>query len=869
MPRLVIDDLEVEVPKGTKVIEAAERLGIVIPRFCYHEALGSVGACRMCAVKFVQGPFKGVQMSCMIDAQDGMVVSTTDEEAVQFRKRVIELLMMNHPLDCPVCDEGGQCLLQDETWSSGHGIRRYRGKKRTYRDQYLGPFIQHEMNRCIHCYRCSRYYQEFAGYRDLGPMQIGDRIYFGRFSDGKLESPFSGNLVDICPTGVYTDKTARFKVRRWDLQRAPSLCNQCSLGCNTIGNAYYRGVMRVEARFNHDVNGYFICDAGRFGFSYTNGGEDHKGRPWFAMVDGKAVCAKTALGKAAEALGRISQKYGPGAIAAIGSHRNSLETQCMLKRICRTKNWVGPVFFSDPARRRKTRSAVECLDLETAASMREIENADFIVIVGADPVNEAGMAALAIRQASRKKAPVVVIDPRPVELPFDFELIPAAPGEIELYLAAIVAGAVKKDAKIPGKEAGGWTAPGVGTQTFGGGETEGDRTTDEISTLREAAGFYRALMEGCRDLELPSRTSFLSECLSSAKRPVIVCGTDVTRETTPAFAADCVQLLRAAGKDARLFYILQGAGSFGSALMSGLSGPDLTELIADIEKGAIRALLVAESDPFHYYPDRSRLDLAISKLEVLIAIDYLPTETVNRAAVFCPSSTIFETGSTYINQEGRVQFARRVHHGGMPIWGGEHPERVYGELVPGADHLPAWRALGEIAGDAMPEGEPGKIFPGGFFAAEHSALEGLAQGAQAADGMRILPGKSGREDRWKSLSAKSGKRPKISEGLELLTVEWMFGTTEFSAYSDSIKAGLSEPHMAMNSKDAQRAGLCDGDRVLLELDGGELETVVCVSDRTAEGVLIVPRHQSLDWRKMRSASVWVPPEKIRKTGQGA
>ena len=156
MPRLIIDDLEVDVPKGTKVIDAAERLGIIIPRFCYHEALGSVGACRMCAVKFIQGPFKGVQMSCMIDAQDGMVVSTTDEEAVQFRQRVIELLMMNHPLDCPVCDEGGQCLLQDETVSGGHAIRRYRGKKRTYRDQYLGPYIQHEMNRCIHCYRCSQ-----------------------------------------------------------------------------------------------------------------------------------------------------------------------------------------------------------------------------------------------------------------------------------------------------------------------------------------------------------------------------------------------------------------------------------------------------------------------------------------------------------------------------------------------------------------------------------------------------------------------------------------------------------------------------------------------------------------------------------------
>jgi len=143
MPRLMIDEQVIEVPSGTRVIDAAEMLGIMIPRFCYHEALGSVGACRMCAVKFVDGPVKGIQMSCMVDAQDGMVVSTTDEEAVAFRKFIIECLMLNHPHDCPVCDEGGQCLLQDETVSGGHGIRKYLGKKRTYRDQYLGPFIAH------------------------------------------------------------------------------------------------------------------------------------------------------------------------------------------------------------------------------------------------------------------------------------------------------------------------------------------------------------------------------------------------------------------------------------------------------------------------------------------------------------------------------------------------------------------------------------------------------------------------------------------------------------------------------------------------------------------------------------------------------
>jgi NADH-quinone oxidoreductase subunit G len=831
MPRLVIDDLEVEVPKGSKVIDAAERLGIIIPRFCYHEALGSVGACRMCAVKFIQGPFKGVQMSCMVDAQDGMVVSTTDQEAVQFRKRVIELLMMNHPLDCPVCDEGGQCLLQDETVSGGHGVRRYRGRKRTYRDQYLGPYIQHEMNRCIHCYRCSRFYQEFAGYKDLGPLQIGDRLYFGRFSNGKLESPFSGNLVDICPTGVYTDKSARFKVRRWDLQRAPSLCNLCSLGCNTVGNAHYRGVMRVEARYNHDVNGYFICDAGRFGFSYSNGGAGHKKRPWTARVGGSAVSVQTAFAKARESLGNIAEKYGPSAIAAAGSTRNSLESQCMLKRICRTREWRGPLFFCDPAKLRKTRSALKALDGEIAVSMREIEKADFVIIAGADPLNEAGMAALALRQASRRQAPIVTIDPRSVFLSCNFEHIPATPDEIELYLGMLARKAVEKDSAAFGEE---------------------------------AKGFYRALAADHGDRELMARIGQLAEQLGSSKRPVIICGTDVTRETTPAFAADCARLLGLTGKQAGLFYVLPGAGAFSAALLSGADGQAFADVVSDIENGLVRALVVLESDPFHHYPDRARLDRAISKLELLIAIDYFPTETVKRAGIFCPASTIFETGSTFINQEGRAQFAKQVHHGGVPIWGGEHLPREYRDFVPGGDHLPAWKALWEIAGISMPDTRLSDISPGEFIPTEHTAFEVFDANNYPVDGIRILQGKSGNGYFHAPRGIESLEKPKSSEGLELLMVEWMFGTTEFSAWADSLEAGITGPYMSMHLKDAEHAGLCDGDRVSVELGNGTLEITVSVSDRTAEGTLVIPRHQSLDWRKMKDFGVRVLPENIRK-----
>ena len=258
MAKLTIDNREIEVAAGTKVIEAAERLGIMIPRFCYHPALGPVGACRVCAVSFTEGPIQGVQMSCMVNAQDGMVVSTTDHEAVDFRRQVIEWLMLNHPHDCPVCDEGGHCLLQDLTVSGGHGLRRFKGLKRTHVDQYLGPFVQHEMNRCIQCYRCARYYQAVAGAKDLGVMGIGSRVYFGRSQPGTLESPFAGNLIDICPTGVYTDKPSRYLGRRWDFQRASSICLHCGLGCNLLVSSRYRQVIRHEAAVNPNVIGQIL-----------------------------------------------------------------------------------------------------------------------------------------------------------------------------------------------------------------------------------------------------------------------------------------------------------------------------------------------------------------------------------------------------------------------------------------------------------------------------------------------------------------------------------------------------------------------------------------------------------------------------------
>ena len=398
MPTLTIDNRRIEVPAGTKVIEAAERLGIMIPRFCFHPALGSVGACRVCAVAFLEGPIKGIQMSCMVNAMDAMVVSTTDPQAVDFRRHVIEWLMLNHPHDCPVCDEGGHCLLQDLTVSGGHGRRRYAGTKRTHIDQYLGPLVQHEMNRCIQCYRCARYYQQYTGYRDLGVMGIGTRVYFGRSKPGKLESPFAGNLIDICPTGVFTDKPSRFIGRRWDFQRAPSICLHCSLGCNLVVSARYREVVRHEARPNTEVNGHFICDRGRYAYPYANAAD----RPRQAMVKAAPATTEEALGQAARRLDQIASQAGAQAVAVVGSTRSSLETLVGLQALCREKSWSGPLFALPKRRAENLQAAVSHLTGDLAVSLGAVSVADTVVVIGADPLNEAPMLALGLRQAVRQ-----------------------------------------------------------------------------------------------------------------------------------------------------------------------------------------------------------------------------------------------------------------------------------------------------------------------------------------------------------------------------------------------------------------------------------------------------------------------------------
>ncbi|HWV09072.1 MAG TPA: NADH-quinone oxidoreductase subunit NuoG, partial [Pseudomonas sp.] len=398
MATIHVDGKDLEVDGADNLLQACLSLGLDIPYFCWHPALGSVGACRQCAVKQYtdENDTRGrLVMSCMTPATDNTWISIDDEEAKQFRASVVEWLMTTHPHDCPVCEEGGHCHLQDMTVMTGHNTRRYRFSKRTHQNQELGPFIAHEMNRCIACYRCVRYYKDYAGGTDLGVYGAHDNVYFGRVEDGTLESEFSGNLVEVCPTGVFTDKTHSERYnRKWDMQFAPSICHGCSSGCNTSPGERYGEIRRIENRFNGSVNQYFLCDRGRFGYGYVNR-EDRPRQPMM-MLSKMKMGLDAALDQAAALLnGRT--------VIGIGSPRASLESNFALRELVGAEHFYTGVAASELELLQLIRDVLQNGPLPTP-TLRDVESHDAVFVLGEDLTQTAARLALALRQSVKGKA---------------------------------------------------------------------------------------------------------------------------------------------------------------------------------------------------------------------------------------------------------------------------------------------------------------------------------------------------------------------------------------------------------------------------------------------------------------------------------
>jgi NADH-quinone oxidoreductase subunit G len=637
---IYIDGNQYEVGTEDNLLHACLSQGLDIPYFCWHPALGSVGACRQCAVKQYRDANDKVGhivMSCMTPAAEGTRISIADEEAQQFRAGVIELLMTNHPHDCPVCEEGGHCHLQDMTVMTGHAARRYRFTKRTHKNQFLGPFINHEMNRCIACYRCVRYYKDYAGGTDLDVYGAAHNVYFGRTADGVLENEFSGNLVEVCPTGVFTDKThgERYN-RKWDMQFSPSICQGCSVGCNISPGERYGELRRIENRYNGSVNHYFLCDRGRFGYGYVNR-KDRPRQPLLRRAGALVtVAADEALARAAELL-----KAARGVIG-IGSPRASLESNFALRAL------VGAAHFHDghaSGEGALVRCVLEILQGSPlpAATLRGIESADAVLVLGEDVTNTAPRVALALRQSAQGKTAVLAAAKHLPEWQAEARANVGQHEKHPVFLASMAATRLDDIAAATLRAA-----------------------PDDIARLGFAvAHALDASAPPVAGLDPTTRqlAHSIALALSAAKRPLIVSGTGAGCAAVAQAAANVAVALRARGQQGELCLIVPEVNSLGLALLNASQERcDLEAAFAAVEGGVADTLVVLENDLYRR-ADRTRVDALLAKVR-LIVLDHQSHATAAKAEVVLPAGSFAESDGTVVSHEGRAQRYFKVYEPG-------------------------------------------------------------------------------------------------------------------------------------------------------------------------------------------------------------
>jgi NADH-quinone oxidoreductase subunit G len=330
---LTIDGKPVTVPKGTNLIEAARTVGIEIPHFCYHPRLSVAGNCRMCLVEIEKVPKN--QIACSTRVAPGMVVKTRSEKAVQAREGVMELLLINHPLDCPICDQAGECVLQEHSYHYGPGRSRFEGEKVHHEKNVdLGPHIVFDGERCIKCTRCIRFCDEVTGTGELGFFNRGDHAIIGTFPGRRLDNAYSGCTADICPVGALTVKEFRFRQRVWFLRNTASICAGCARGCNVNLGINENRIWRITPRENDEVNRSWICDEGRLSYLAYRQAE-RLGPPPAEPGASGPPSPEAVWDDAAARLGEIARRHGGGKVAAITSGHATLEEQAALAELLR------------------------------------------------------------------------------------------------------------------------------------------------------------------------------------------------------------------------------------------------------------------------------------------------------------------------------------------------------------------------------------------------------------------------------------------------------------------------------------------------------------------------------------------------------
>ena len=407
MLEIEIDGHKLEVADGSTVMDAAQQAGIYVPHFCYHEKLSIAANCRMCLVQVEKAP-KPLP-ACATPVTNGMKVQTHSEQAINAQKGVMEFLLVNHPLDCPICDQGGECRLQDLAVGYGGSASRYDEPKRIVGNKDLGPLISTDMTRCIHCTRCVRFGQEIAGVMELGMIGRGEHSEIIAFVGKTVDSELSGNVIDLCPVGALTSKPFRYSARTWELNRRPSISPHCGLGANTTVQIKQNRVMRVLPRENDDINECWLSDKDRFAYEGLNA-SSRLVKPMIKQ-DGKweEVDWQVALDFVAKGLLAVRERHGANQIGALGSAHQTVEELYLLQKLLRGLGSENIDF--------RTRQSDFSADAVASGApwlgmpVAEIASLDRVLVIGSSLRNDHPLLALRLRQAAKKKLELNLINP--------------------------------------------------------------------------------------------------------------------------------------------------------------------------------------------------------------------------------------------------------------------------------------------------------------------------------------------------------------------------------------------------------------------------------------------------------------------------
>lgn len=628
MVELTIDGIKVDAPEGSMVIQAAHDAGVYVPHFCYHKKLSIAANCRMCLVDVEKAP-KPLP-ACATPVTNGMVVRTRSEKAIAAQKSVMEFLLINHPLDCPVCDQGGECQLQDLAVGYGGSESRYKEEKRVVAAKFMGPLISTEaMQRCIHCTRCVRTGEEIAGVQEVGMLNRGEHAEITTFVGRAVESELSGNMIDVCPVGALLSKPFRFNARTWELARRRSVSPHDSVGANLVLQAKMDKVLRVVPFENDEVNECWISDRDRFSYEglYT---EDRLTRPMVRGDDGqwREASWNDAMQTIVAGMNAVREKFGADQLGCIGSATSTTEELALLARLGRalgTENVDFRLRQTD-ARLDGALAGVPWLGMPLTA----LNELDRVLVVGSFLRKDHPLMAQRLRQAVKRGAQVSFIDSAADNPLFNAIAgrMTVAPSQLANSLAQVLLAVAKaKDSAVPA---------------------------------------------GLEGVQVSAEAQQIADSLASGERVAILLGNmAVNSDQASVIAANANAIAQASG--AKLGFLTAGGNTVGGYLANavpGKGGLTAEQMLAQ----TLRAYLVLNVEPALDSDLGERAVETLKSATFSVALTSYRSAAEQWADVMLPVSPFTETSGTFVNAEGRVQSFK-------------------GAAAPVGDTRPAWKVL--------------------------------------------------------------------------------------------------------------------------------------------------------------------------------